>query len=95
MFLTVAKRMLYRTNWSLYRMVVNIDNQTNMSWTNNILWLTKDGQTEIPIYFDGKDNLEKEVHNIVQTFNENEIKESVNRMIHHLETSDVERKLKN
>jgi hypothetical protein len=66
-----------------------------MSWTNTILWLSKEGKKDIPIYFDNKSDLEKEVDNIIHTFNEIEEKNTSDRMIHYLQMREEERKRKN
>jgi hypothetical protein len=63
-----------------------------MSWTNTILWLSKDGMKDVPIYFNSKDNLEKEVNNIIHTMNEIDQKNTADKMIYYLQMRDAERK---
>ncbi len=95
MFLTAVKRALYKTNWARIPMVVNIDHETRMSWTSTILWLSKDGMKDVPIYFNSKDNLEREVNNIIHTMNEIDQKNTADKMIYYLQMRDAERKMKN
>ena len=95
MFFTAVRQALYKTIWSRHPTVVHIDQDTQMSWTNTILWLSKEGKKDIPIYFDNKSDLEKEVDNIIHTFNEIEEKNTSDRMIHYLQMREEERKRKN
>jgi hypothetical protein len=95
MFLTAVKHALYKTNWSRVPMVVNIDHETRMSWTSTILWLSKDGVKDVPICFNSKDNLEREVNNIIHTMNEIDQKNTADKMIHYLQMREAERKMKN
>ena len=92
MFGTVISRALYRTLWSRYPTVINIDQDTQITWTNTIMWLSKDGKKDIPVYYEDSVKIEKEVNNIIHIFNENEKEESSNRMIYYLEMREAERK---
>ena len=95
MFFTAVRQALYKTRLSKYPTVLNIDQDTQMSWTNTILWLSKEGKKDIPVYFKDKEQLEKEVDNIIHTFNEIEEKNTSDRMIHYLEMREEERRRKN
>lgn len=94
MFLTTITRALYKTNWSLNRMIVNIERETQLSWTSTMLCLTTDGMKDVRIYFNSNEDLEKEVKNIVHKINEIDKNESSDKMIYHLQMREAERKLK-
>jgi hypothetical protein len=95
MFFTAVRQALYKTIWSRHPTVVHIDQDTQMSWTNTILWLSKEGKKDIPVYFNDKEQLEKEVDHIIYKFNEIEKDETTNKMINYLEMREEERKRKN
>lgn len=92
MFFTPISRVLYRTIWSRYPTVVHIDQDTRMTWSKTVLWLSKDGKGDIPVYYENDDKIEKEVNNIIYKFNEIEKEETSERMIHYLEMREAERK---
>jgi len=92
MFFTPISRVLYRTLWSRYPTVVHIDQDTRMTWSNTILWLSKEGKKDIPVYYENNDNIESEVNNIIHMFNDIEKEESSERMIHYLQMREAERK---
>ena len=92
MFLTPITRVLYRTLWSRYPSVVNIDQDTRMTWSNNVLWLSKEGKKDISVRYENADKIECEVNNIIHMFNENEKEETSQRMIYYLEMREAERK---
>jgi len=92
MFLTTITRTLYRTLWSRYPTVVNIDQDTQMTWSGTTLWLSKEGKKDIPVYYENADKIECEVNNIIHMFNENEKEETSQRMNHYLEMCEAERK---
>ena len=94
MFFTAVRQALYKTHWSRYPTVINIDSDVKLQWTSNILWFSKEGKNDIPIYFDNKSDIEKEVDNIIHTFNEIYEKNTVDRMVKYLEMRDAERKTK-
>lgn len=92
MFLTAITRTLYRTLWSRYPTVVNIDQDTRMTWSDTVLWISKEGKKDIPVCYENADKIECEVNNIIHMFNENEKEETSQRMIHYLEMREAERK---
>ena len=94
MFFTAVRQALYKTRWSRHPTVINIDSDVKLQWTSNILWFSKEGKNDIPIYFDNKSDIEKEVDNIIHTFNEIYEKNTVDRMVKYLEMRDAERKTK-
>jgi len=63
-----------------------------MTWSNTVLWLSKQGKTDVPVYYENDDKIEKEVNNIIHTFNKIEKEESSERMIHYLQMREAERK---
>lgn len=94
MFITQITRALYKTIWSRSPMVVHIDQDTRMTWSDTILWLSKDGKNDVPVNYENIDKIEKEVNNIVHMFNEIEKEETSNRMIYYLEMREAERNRK-
>ena len=94
MFFTAVRQALYKTRLSKYPTVLSIDQDVKMTWSNNILWFSKEGKKDIPIYFDNKSDLEKEVDNIIHTFNEIDQKNTADRMIYYLQMREEERKKK-
>jgi hypothetical protein len=91
MFLTQITRTFYKTIWSRYPTVVNIDHDTRMTWTNSILWLSKEGKQDVPVYYKTADDIDKEVNHIITVFNENEKEDNATRMVAYLEMRDAER----
>jgi hypothetical protein len=49
---------------------------------------------DVPIYFNSKDNLEREVNNIIHTINDIDQKNTADKMIYYLQMRDAERKMK-
>ena len=95
MFLTQITRALYKTRLSKYPTVLSIDQDVKLTWSNTILWFSKEGKKDIPIYYDNKYDLEKEVDNIIYTFNEIDQQNTSDRMIQYLQMREEERKRKN
>ena len=95
MFFTAVRQALYKTRWSKYQTIINIDSDVKLQWTSNILWVIQHGGNEFPVYYNSTPELEKEVDNIIHTFNEIDKKNTSDRMIQYLQMRDAERKTKN
>ena len=95
MFFTAVRQALYKTRWSRQPSIINIDSDVKLQWTSNILWVIKHGCNEFPVYYNSTPELEKEVDNIIHTFNEIDKKNTSDRMIQYLEMREEERKIKN
>jgi len=95
MFLTTITRALYKTIWSRHPTVIQIDQDTRMTWSNTVLWVSKEGKKDVPVFYENVDKIETEVNNIIHMFNEIEKEESTKRMIHYLEMREEELKRKN
>jgi hypothetical protein len=63
-----------------------------MTWSDTVLWLSKEGKNDIPVNYENADKIECEVNNIIQMFNEHEKEETSKRMIYYLEMREAERR---
>ena len=91
MFFTAVRQALYKTRWSRHPSIINIDSDVMLQWNSTTLWVIKQGHSEIPLRYNSASELEKEVENIISTFDQNN---TSNKMIQYLEMRDAERKLK-
>ena len=91
MFFTAVRQALYKTRWSRQPSIINIDSDVKLQWTSNILWVIQHGGNEFPVYYNSTPELEKEVDNIISTFDQNNTSD---KMIQYLEMRDAERKTK-
>jgi hypothetical protein len=92
MFITAVVRILYRTRLSRHPIVVNVDIDTQLSWTSNILWLKKEGKNDVSVSYDNKALLENEVNTIIQLVNDIEKKNTTDKLIYYLQMREEERK---
>ena len=92
MFITAVARILYRTRLSRHPIVVNVDIDTQLSWTSNILWLKKEGKNDVSVSYDNKALLENEVNTIIQLVNNIDEKNKTDKFIYYLQMRELERK---
>ena len=91
MFFTAVRQAFYKTRWSRHPSIINIDSDVMLQWNSTTLWVIKQGHSEIPLRYNSASELEKEVENIISTFNQNNTSD---KMIQYLEMRDAERKMK-
>ena len=92
MFITAVSRILYRTRLSKHPIVVNVDVDTRLTWTSNILWLIKEGKKEVSVCYENKALLENEVNTIIQLVNDIEERNTTDKLIYYLQMREEERK---
>ena len=91
MFFTAVRQALYKTRWSRQPSIINIDSDVMLQWNSTTLWVIKQGHSEITLKYNSASELEKEVDNIISTFDQNNTSD---KMIQYLEMRDAERKTK-